>query len=184
MSETNRCEGPSRSPVYYEDEPSEPLGAQCKNASSDASKLATQTNDDAQMRDYLHTKAVDPPLQDDVIGNMIPGALVGGAGAGVARGAVTSSLRSMAATAAAHTAKDIAKDAAKHALVVSVKTSVDVTTLDAPAAVSKGAASVPVKEPLESKPEPEKPAVGQDRSPYAPGYAPLRIPEAPTIIRG
>lgn len=70
MSETNRCEGPARTPVYYEDEPSEPLGAQC----------------------------------------------------------------------------------------------------------------VPVMAPVESKPE--SPPTGRDRSPYAPGAAPIRIPEAPMVIRG
>ena len=166
MSETNRCEGPSRSTVYYEDEPSEPLGAQCKNASSDASKLATQTNDDTQLRDYLHTKALDRPLEDDVIGNMIPGALVGGAGAGVVRGAATSSVRAMASTAASQTVKSVAKDVAKDAVGESVKRSVDVTTL----------------EPVESKPEPAP--VGRDRSPYAPGNAPLRIPEVPVVICG
>lgn len=186
MSETNRCEGPSRSPAYYEEEPSEPLGAQCKNASSDASKLATRSNDDAQLRDYLRTKAVDRPLEDDVIGNMIPGAIVGGVAAGIARGALTSSLGAMAATAATHAVKDVATDAATHALADSVKRSVDVTTLDRPAAgMSKGAASVPVEEPRESKPQAEPPpAIGRDRSPYAPGYAPIRIPEAPVVIRG
>jgi hypothetical protein len=184
MSETNRCEGPARSPVYYEEEPSEPLGAQCKNAASDASKVATQTDDDTKLRDYVHTLAVDRPLEDDVIGNMIPGAMVGGVAAGVTRGALTSSLRSAAATAATHTAKDLVKDGAKEAFVQSVKTSVDVTTLDAPSGVSQGAASVPVEEPVESKPEPEPPAFGHDRSPYAPGYAPLRIPEVPMVIRG
>jgi hypothetical protein len=51
-----------------------------------------------------------------------------------------------------------------------------------PAGTSKNAASVPVKEPVQSTPEP--PPAGQDRSPYAPGHAPLRIPEAPTVIRG
>jgi hypothetical protein len=184
MSQTNRCDGPSRAPVYYEDEPSEPLGAQCKDASSDASKLATQTNDDTQLRDYLRTKAIDPPLQDDVIGNLLPGAIAGGVGAGIARGALTSSLGSMAATAAAHTAKDVASGAAKQVLVESVQRSVDVTTLAPAAGTSKNAASVPVDEPNQSTPEAEPPRAGRDRSPYAPGAAPIRIPEAPTVIRG
>lgn len=184
MSERNRCEGPARTPVYYEEEPSEPLGARCKDAASDASKLATQTNDDAKLRDYLRTKAIDRPLEDDVIGNMIPGALAGGAMAGVARATVTSSLGAMASTAATSATRDLTKQIAKEAIVQSVKTSVDVTTLDAPAGISKNAASAPAKEPLESKPEAEPPVVGRDRSPYAPGAAPIRIPEAPMIIRG
>jgi hypothetical protein len=184
MSETNRCEGPARTPVYYEDEPSEPLGAQCKNASSDASKLATQTDDDAKLRDYLHTKAVDRPLEDDVIGNMIPGALAGGAAGAVHHLALTSTAAGLGTAVATHAAKDVAIDAAKHAVVHALKRSVDVTTIAAVAGTSKNAASVPVTVPNESKPDPETPPVGRDRSPYAPGAAPIRIPEAPTVIRG
>lgn len=184
MSETNRCEGPARTPVYYEDEPSEPLGAQCKNASSDASKLATQTDDDAKLRDYLRTKAIDPPLQDDVIGNLIPSALVGGAAGAVHHLALTSTAAGIGGAVAAHAAKDVAADAVKHAVVHSFKDSVDVTTIAPAAGASKNAASVPVKEPNESRPEPEPPPVGRDRSPYAPGAAPIRIPEVPMIIRG
>lgn len=195
MSEINRCEGPSRSPVYHEEEPSEPLGGQCKSASSDASKVATQSSDNPQLRDSLRTQAIDRPLEDDVIGNLIPGAIVGGAGAAVRAGGA--SLGAMATAAAKKVATKLASGAAKHAAVESLKRSVDVTTLDAPAnvsqssassggaaGVSRGGASVPVTEPNESKVEPEAPPVGQDRSPYAPGYAPIRIPEAPVVIRG
>ena len=104
--------------------------------------------------------------------------------AGVGRAAVTSSLGAAASPAGSSVAKNLTKGIAKVAVVRSVKTSVDVTTLDAPSGVSKNATSTPVKEPLESRPEPEPAVVGRDRSPYAPGAAPIRIPEAPTVIRG
>jgi hypothetical protein len=197
MSETNRCEGPPRTPNYYEDEPSEPLGAQCKNASSDASKLATQTNDDAKLRDYLRTKAIDPPLEDDVIGNMIPGALVGGAAGAIHGLAAREGAAGVAHAALAHATKDVAYEAGAHAAAHAVHEGAERVIRSSfghpaetpehaspvgPGGMSKDAASMPVSEPVESQSPPAP--VGHDRSPYAPGFAPLRIPEAPMVIRG
>jgi hypothetical protein len=146
----------------------------------------------------------DLPLEDDPVGNALPGLLVGALVAAVG-GAAPSGTASAAARGAAHHASREVQAAVMengaHAVLhrqgalppdskgpsrPTERPSAPKPSPTPPGKTSPKASSQVVKEPNRSEP----PHVsGQDRVPYAPGAAPVRVPDAPrgespTVIKG
>lgn len=153
---------------------------------------------------------VDQPLEDDPIGNAIPGLLAGGIVGGLEGAAGGAGARGIAGSVAAHAVEHVEADALTHAHPAhgahgahSARDPHEARTAPKPTVVPKqatataaparkadvpagqtganGLSSEPVKEPNESVPPP---VIGRDRSPYAPGTAPVCVPERPVVIQG
>lgn len=160
---------------------------------------------------------IDHPLDEDPIGNAIPGLLAGGIPAGVEAAAGRLGARAVAGAVAGHAIEHVEADALTHAHAAhsdhgthgthhaatkqsqpmtkptqpttkpaeAPKTSTATPALQphVPAGQSSasGLSSESVKEPTGSVPPP---VLGRDRSPYAPGTAPVCIPERPVVIHG
>lgn len=202
--EAERAAEAKRNAYFASDED---VGGRSARASSDASVVPVQTNDDPALRDYLRTKAIDRPLQDDPLGNAIVGAVAGGVGAGVraaaSEAAAGAAGRSVLGHMAEETGKQLAKGAAKEgvkdaathaarehgirsgriALAPEPHAPPAATQTDAAGRSSPRAASEVAPEPNASTTED---VTGRDRVPFAPGKAPVRVPEAPlaVVIRG
>lgn len=58
-------------------------GGRSYRASSDASRVETSNPDDVQAKVAARTRRMDPPLQDDVLGNALVGVAAGGLGGAV-----------------------------------------------------------------------------------------------------
>ena len=99
------------------------VGGRASRAASDARAYDPWTSDDPKLKDSLRTAAIDPPLQDDVVGNMLVGAAAGGVGAGVRSLAFTSSLSAGASGAADGAATALLKSTAKTIALESLKPS-------------------------------------------------------------
>lgn len=142
------------------------VGGRTSRAASDARAYDPSLKDDPKLKDSRRTSAIDPPLQDDVIGNMLVGAAAGGVGGGVRSLALTSSLRA-GTTAAADGAgaallEDLAKTIACETLkagdlpAAAAATTADRKSTESASAgmSSQRAASVAAPEPISSEPEP------------------------------
>lgn len=89
-------------------------GGRTKDASSDTGAYAPFSPEDLELKDSLRTKAIDKPLEEDVVGNMIVAAAAGGLMAGVRAGAVTGSLSEAVSAASDQAAKGLVKRTVKH----------------------------------------------------------------------
>lgn len=152
-----------------------------------------------QERAAAETARRDKPLEDDVVGNMIPGLFAGGLTAGLQAGASGAGIRGIAAHVLEHAVIDVEADIIHHEVSHAANGAGSHGANEAaggpshtsPPSTAAGrsssrAASEVAPEPNQSVPnEVEKAPVGRDRTPYAPGHAPVKIPEAPLVtIRG
>jgi hypothetical protein len=145
------------------------------------------------MASRAHTAKTDRPLEDDPIGNAIPGLVAGGIAAGAHSAGASAGhfVTDVAKHAALHVAADVIHHAAEHGAHAIGKRVGDASLApespppkqppSAPATAAAGrsgsrAVSEPAEEPA-GKSE-VSPPVGRDAIPYRPGYAPVRIPEA------
>ena len=164
---------------------------------------------------------IDQPLEEDPIGNAIPGLLAGGIMGGVEAAAGGAGARGIGSAVAGHVVEHVEADALTHAHAAhgahgvhpandahgattkptaprtpgtkpistdapkaskaSTATPALKPYVPAPQTGAGGLSSEPVKEPTHSV---APPVLGHDRSPYAPGTAPVRIPERPLVIQG
>lgn len=144
----------------------------------------------------------DKPLEDDVIGNMLPTLLVtgvatavktalaeglGAVASHVAKHAVIEVVGEQVVHAGAHGAVEVAKSFVPAPAIADDAKPLEATPTPAPTSAGRSGArgaSEPATEPTQSiDPRQEAPTF-RDRVPYAPGRAPLRVPEAPMSIRG
>ncbi|MBX3187367.1 MAG: hypothetical protein KF819_10150 [Labilithrix sp.] len=85
-------------------------GGRSRAASSDASVWAQSTKDDPGLREWSRTRRVDPPLQDDPLGNAIVAAAAGGVVAGARAASAQVGLDSAAKGLVKAAAKVVAKE--------------------------------------------------------------------------
>lgn len=176
-------------------------GGRSYRASSDASVAAQRSLDDPLARMAKRTEAYDRPLQDDPLGNALAAAVVGGllyGGKMAAKEALETGLESAGRSVLSHAAekvsKEVPKQVIKHVVKETVKSYIENATKgdgssspsgtsgattqpsnEAAGGWSIGATSAEPKTPNQSEAPPAP--VGQDRVPFAPDQAPLRIPE-------
>jgi hypothetical protein len=167
-------------------------GGRSYRRTSDASQYPRSSPDDPGLKEYRRTKALDPPLQPDPLGNAIVAALAGGAiaGVGAAAGKVTVESAAAAAgeAAAAKAAGKLATEAAKTAAREAFRASaagVGLGEVGARPSEGKPATSAVAAPAGMSSPDgASAPAPGPTQS-----VAPVRIPEAhldatPVRLRG
>lgn len=174
----------------------EDVGGACRAAASQPSTSPSQCDDDPRLRDAQRTSKIDPPLEDDVAGNAIIGALGGGLVAGARSAAGGAVGRSVLAQATDHAAKDLATTVVKEGVKKGVNEAMEAAagrgddptaTATTTATASSSPPSPPGPAPAAAAPagrsstratsEPVKePTVSVDTTP--------RIPLPPTVIRG
>ena len=161
----------------------------------------------ANARKAEETRKLDRPIQSDPVGNAIPGLIAGGIVGGVRAAAAEAGVGGIAGSVTKHSAEHIAGDIIEHgahALAEGEKhAEADPAAKGAESKTgTQGSSDTPYGPPpppngsasgaagrssgratSEAAPEPNKseapPLRGQDRVPYRPGEAPLRVPEAP-----
>lgn len=154
----------------------------------------------AQERAAAATAKMDKPLEHDILGNMIPSLFAGGILAGVEAGAAGLGAGEIAGHVAEHALVDAQADLLTHGAThvgtapATAAGRGEAAQAHAPAAgpshasvgrtSPRAAASEIAPEPNQSTIEREPAPMGRDRAPYAPGHAPVKIPEAPMMIRG
>jgi len=153
--------------------------------SEQEAEASARRSHDLHMRSAAYTKKTDLPLQDDPVGNAIPGLVVVGLSSGV-RAASTAAFGGRATGATSHGAH-AAKEQMKRGVELPATPPAAPTAPSGlspsgpgPAAVGRSGARG-VSEPVERSggmSQPSAPA-GRDHIPFQPGRAPLHIPEAP-----